>query len=1270
MTIRNPYGTGTATATNNRINEITLQYRVGTSGNFTTLTGVDYQNNTETQTSGTTPQNLQARRITLPSACNNQPVIEIRWISRQVSGGGSRPSLAIDNVTIDENTDPPTITSLSPANEATNVSTNGTAIMVFNVSVQRGEGNILIKKRSDNTVVSTINVYSNAITVSGQNVFIDLTGLPATTELYIEVETGAFKDLFNTDFTGISGNSTWTFTTGTLLYNLNFQNCTSALSDGFTQYSETGSVVWGCTTFGRNSVDPSGSSASGVQINGFINSANQPNVDWLISPSLDLTGTNYPLLSFWSRTAFTGQMLQLKVSTDYVSGDPRLATWTDLNGKFPSQASNIWTLSENINLSDYKEANVHIAFIYTSTADDGARWTIDDIAITNSATPPPPTITTSASDVVFNYVAVGSHADKTFTFTGNDLTEGVTLTAGGVFQLSKDGESFSSTIEYTQEEANNNLTTVYVRFAPGQADQNFSGLIDISTSGVSASINLRGTSIDPATTLEVVNWNVEWFGHTGNGPTDEERQEQNVKTILTNVNADIYALSEVVDESRLANVVSQMPGFAYVISNFSSHTNTSRNPESALATAQKLAFVYKTDVFSNISTTALLSQGINSAADITNPAYYYWSSGRFPYMLSADVTLNGVTKPMKFVLVHAKANTNPTDESYNRRKKGADTLHYTLNQLYPNDQIIILGDFNDDLDYSITSGFTTTSWDNFTTDDDNFYEPTLPLSLAGKKSTVSYNDMIDHVVISNETKPYYMSSTASVLSDVTSMVSNYGSTTSDHYPVFTRYMFCKLTPPADITVSNDAGQCGAIVNFNVGSTMTCGTVTTVPASGSFFPLGETTVTVSATTGETATFKVTVNDAQNPSITAPNAVSVNADAGQCSASNANVNLGSPVYGDNCSNATVTNNAPTVFPVGNTIVTWTVTDASGNTATATQSVTVTDNQVPIITTCPAVPVQCYNPAGTYSIPMIAANDNCETITHSYVISGATSRSGNTANASGTFIVGTSIITWAVTDAHNNTSTCQTTVVINSPVITSVPDVYAVTPGGAANTIYIGYGPSSVTLNGSVSGGTAPYSYKWTVGSSAGPALNNTVSYSVTPATNTSYYFNVKDVYGCSAPLVIKTVNVVDVRCGPKLDKVTICQTVKGKRTTSCVSEKDVAGLLANGATLGSCSGASITNNTAAQVIEKVVPNTLTITAMPNPSRSQFSLFISGSSKEAISMIVVDGVGRNVEVRNNIKAGEHVQIGSSYKAGIYIVEIIQGDSRKQIKLVKLPG
>lgn len=734
---------------------------------------------------------------------------------------------------------PPTITTLSPANGATNVGVSITATVTFNETVTKGaSGTITVKRLSDDVVIQSFDITTAAVTVAGNNVSFNINVLSFNTAYYIEITAAAFKDLANNNFAGITGNSTWNFTTaagapvGVVGTTYSFATCSGTIPDGFTQYSVIGDQVWACTTFGHDPANPTASAPNGVQINGFSGGTNVPNQDWFISPAYDLTATTFPLLSFWSRTAFNGLPLKLKVSTDYISGDPTLATWTDINGKFPNQASNIWTLSANINLSVYKTTNVRFAFVYFSSIDDGARWTLDDILVQNSLTAPPPSMSVSATDIQFGFVATPSSSVKTFTFTGNDLIGGVTATATGSFTLSKDNVSFSPAISYTQAEANNVTSTVYVRFMPPVNGQDFTGSVTISTTGVADTIvTLKGTSIDPVNTLEVVNWNIEWFGSTTFGPTNDAQQEANVTTILNNIGADIYGLLEVVSEPRLISVVSQMPGYAYVLSNYGSHTNTSVNPPSALAEAQKLAFIYKTSIFSNVTAAPLLSQGINSAADISNPAYNYWASGRFPYMMTADVTLNGITKTVRFVLIHGKANTSPTATSYARRKAGSDTLQYTLNTLFPNDNIILLGDFNDDLDQSITAGFTTTSYSAFTTDNTHFYSPTLPLSLAGKKSTISYNDVIDHVMLSNEMQCNYMSATANILTDVTSLVVNYGTTTTDHYPVFTRYAFTP-GPAATITYAGspycqNAGTSAIIFTGTTGGTYSSTTGLTI-----------------------------------------------------------------------------------------------------------------------------------------------------------------------------------------------------------------------------------------------------------------------------------------------------------------------------------------------------------------------------------------------------------------------------------------------------------
>ena len=80
---------------------------------------------------------------------------------------------------------------------------------------------------------------------------------------------------------------------------------------------------------------------------------------------------------------------------------------------------------------------------------------------------------------------------------------------------------------------------------------------------------------------------------------------------------------------------------------------------------------------------------------------------------------------------------------------------------------------------------------------------------------------------------------------------------------------CVLTCPTDITVSNDPDECGADVTYTTPSGESCGTVTCDHPSGSFFPVGETTVTCTSTAGPSCSFKITINDAQAPSIQTTN-----------------------------------------------------------------------------------------------------------------------------------------------------------------------------------------------------------------------------------------------------------------------------------------------------------------------------------------------------------------------------------------------------------------
>jgi phosphatidylethanolamine-binding protein (PEBP) family uncharacterized protein len=253
--------------------------------------------------------------------------------------------------------------------------------------------------------------------------------------------------------------------------------------------------------------------------------------------------------------------------------------------------------------------------------------------------------------------------------------------------------------------------------------------------------------------------------------------------------------------------------------------------------------------------------------------------------------------------------------------------------------------------------------------------------------------------------------------------------------------------PANINVNAAAGTCAATVTYTTptGADNCPGaTVTRIagPASGSSFPLGTTTVThrVTAANGATAdcSFTVTVTDNQNPTITAPAAVNATTNTG-CTATG--VSLGTAATADNCSVASVTNNAPTAFPLGGTVVTWTVTDGSGRTATATQLVTVTDNVNPTIT-APAAVNATTNTGCTatgVSLGTAATADNC-------------SVASVTNNAPTAFPLGGTVVTWTVTDGSGRTATATQLVTVTdnvNPTITAPAAVNATTNTGCTAT-----------------------------------------------------------------------------------------------------------------------------------------------------------------------------------------------------------------------------
>jgi methionine-rich copper-binding protein CopC len=113
-------------------------------------------------------------------------------------------------------TTPPTITALSPTNNATGVAAYANLSATFSESIQKGTGNITLKKSSDNSTVETFDAATSPrLTFSGLTLTIDPTNILAgLTGYYVQIDTTAVTDISTNAFAGITDTTTWTFTTG------------------------------------------------------------------------------------------------------------------------------------------------------------------------------------------------------------------------------------------------------------------------------------------------------------------------------------------------------------------------------------------------------------------------------------------------------------------------------------------------------------------------------------------------------------------------------------------------------------------------------------------------------------------------------------------------------------------------------------------------------------------------------------------------------------------------------------------------------------------------------------------------------------------------------------------------------------------------------------------------------------------------------------------------------------------------------------------------
>jgi hypothetical protein len=238
-----------------------------------------------------------------------------------------------------------------------------------------------------------------------------------------------------------------------------------------------------------------------------------------------------------------------------------------------------------------------------------------------------------------------------------------------------------------------------------------------------------------------------------------------------------------------------------------------------------------------------------------------------------------------------------------------------------------------------------------------------------------------------------------------------------------------LGVPANISTTNDSGQCGAIATWaSPSATDNCGSVSLQIShdSGEQFPVGLTTVMILATdlygNSSSSSFQILVEDDEAPQVLGtPSDITLKNDAGLCSAL---ASWNAPGSADNCAGHSVSlsHQSGDSFQVGTTEVLVTASDAAGNTTTTSFTVTVLDEEVPTIDPSADITIEATAEScnAEVSVPAPAAADNCQvaTVTNDYT---------GTANASGTYELGTTTINWTVIDIHGNEASASQSVTV---------------------------------------------------------------------------------------------------------------------------------------------------------------------------------------------------------------------------------------------------
>jgi len=272
-------------------------------------------------------------------------------------------------------------------------------------------------------------------------------------------------------------------------------------------------------------------------------------------------------------------------------------------------------------------------------------------------------------------------------------------------------------------------------------------------------------------TLDVVTWNLLHFGAPNSGPADEALQMARVRDVILGTDADLWAVQEVTSAGAFAALLEVLPGYGGLLA---SDPSVQGGADSYDEGELKVGLVYKRSAVEVGEARVVLAE-------------LAWEfAGRPP--LEARVRLlagagGGESRDAVVLVLHAKADAQT--ESWERRRAAAAGLAAYLDATWPDRPVLVPGDWNDDLDESIVPG-RDTPYRAFLDAAPEWVFPTETLGAGGATSVLGFDDVIDHILASNEAMAWYETGSAQI-HRVDEHVPRYRETTSDHLPVLARF---------------------------------------------------------------------------------------------------------------------------------------------------------------------------------------------------------------------------------------------------------------------------------------------------------------------------------------------------------------------------------------------------------------------------------------------------------------------------------------------------